>query len=123
MGKITLMKQTLADALGKLVGHELSSVTFVRDYVQLAFDGPGMNAYTMPTVACGSESLGLGQPGYRDGLCRQIGCKVERTEVDAQRVSIVFEGGAAISISLRDEDYRGPEALEFSLDDKCIWVV
>jgi hypothetical protein len=117
------MKQTLADALGKLVGHELSSVTFVRDYAQFAFDGPSMNTYTMPTVACGSENLSQGQPGYRDALCRQIGCRVERTEVDDQRMSIVFEGGAAVSISLRDEDYRGPEALQFSLDDKCDWVV
>jgi hypothetical protein len=117
------MGQTLADALKNLVGRELSSVTFVRDYVQLGFDGPGMSAYTMPTVACGSEDLSLGQPGYRDSLCGQIGCKVERTEVDAQQVAIVFEGGAVVSISLRDEDYRGPEALDFSLDDKCSWVV
>jgi len=117
------MKQTLADALGKLVGHELSSVTFVRDYVQLAFDGPSMNAYTTPTVTRGSESLTLGQPGYRDVLCRQIGCRVERTEVGDQRASVVFENGAAVSISLRGEDYRGPEALRFSLDDKCEWVV
>jgi len=120
----TPIKQTLADALAKLVGHELSSVTFVRDYLQLAFDGGGMNAYTTPTVACGSESLSLGQPGYRDSLCRQIGCRVERTEVDDQRVAIIFEGGAAVSISLREDDYRGPEALEFSLDGKDrIWVI
>lgn len=33
-------KQTIADALGALVGRDLSSVTFVRDYVQLEFDGP-----------------------------------------------------------------------------------
>jgi hypothetical protein len=117
------MKQTLADALGKLVGNELSSVTFVRDYVQLAFDGPSMHAYTTPSVACGSEVLSLGQPGYRDVLCKEIGCRVERTEVDNQRLSIVFENGVAVSISLRDEDYRGPEALRFSLDDKCDWVV
>jgi hypothetical protein len=115
---------TLADALGKLVGHELSSVTFLRDYVQLAFDGcGGMNAYTTPSVTCGSESLGLGQRGYRDSLCRQIGRRVESTEVDDRRVSIILEGGA-VSISLRDDDHRGPEVLEFSLDRKDrIWVV
>jgi hypothetical protein len=117
------MSQTLADALKNLVARELSSVTFVRDYVQLGFDGAGISAYTMPTVACGSERLSLGQAGYRDGLCRQIGSKVERTEVDSQLVAIVFEDGTVISISLRAEDYRGPEALQFALDDKCIWVV
>jgi len=119
----TPMSQTLADALGKLVGHKLSSVTFVADYIQLGFDGAGMNAYTTPTVTCGSDSLSLGQPGYRDVLCGQIGCRVERTEVDKQRVSIVFESGTEVSISLRDDDYRGPEALEFSLDKDRVWVV
>jgi hypothetical protein len=117
------MKQTLADALGTLVGHDLSSVTFVRDYVQLAFDGPGVNAYTMPTVTSGSESLTPGQPGYRDSLCRQIGCRVERTDADDRRVSIIFENGTMVSISLRDDDYHGPEALEFRLDKDSIWIV
>jgi hypothetical protein len=120
----TPMNQTLADALEKLVGQELSSVTSIRDYVQLAFEGASISAYTAPTVMCGSESLSLGQPGYRDGLCGQIGCRVERTEVDDLRVSIVFEGRVVVSISLRDDDYRGPEALEFSLDQRDrIWVV
>ena len=115
-------KQTLADALGRHVGSELSAVTFMRDYLQLAFDGPNMNAYTPPVVTCGSQSVSPGQPGYRD--CKQIGCGVERTEVDDQQVSIVFENGATVSISLRDDDYRGPEALEFWLDRKDrIWVV
>jgi hypothetical protein len=67
--KLSPMKQTLADALGTLVGRDPCSVTFVRDYVQLAFDGPpGLNAYTMPTVTSRSENLNLGQPGYRDSL-------------------------------------------------------
>jgi hypothetical protein len=124
MGEVTFMTETLADALAKLVGLDLSSVTFVRDYVQFEFDGPTMSAYTMPTVEFGPESLSLGQGGYRDILCKQIGCRVERTEVGNQRVSIVFESGVAFSISLRDDDYRGPEALEFWLDRKDkIWVV
>ena len=77
----------------------------------------------IPTVTFGSETLSLGQPGYRDCLCMQIGCRVERTDVNDQRVSIIFENGAAVSISLR-ENYRGAEALEFSLDPKDrIWVV
>jgi hypothetical protein len=117
--------QTLADALREIAGYVLSSVTFVRDYVQFAFDGPasaGLTAYTPPTVSWGAESHIWGQPGYRDALCRQIGCRVQRTEVDDQQVSIAFESGAAVLISLRDEDYRGPEALQFSLDKDRIWV-
>jgi len=120
----TPLKQTLADALQELVGHALSSVEFVADYVQFWFDGPCLTAFTSPTIASGFESFNPAEPGYRDGLCRQIGCRVERTEVDDQRASISFANGAVVSISLRDEDYRGPEALEFCLDKKDrIWVV
>lgn len=115
---------TLAEALAKLVGRALSSVDFYADCVQFWFDGPRLTAYTLPTFAWGSESLSSGQPGYQDGLCKQVGCRVERSEVDPQRVSIVFESGVTVSISLRDDDYRGPEALEFWLDHRvCIWVV
>jgi len=83
-----------------------------------------LRSYTPLTVTCGSEGFSLGQPGYRDALCKQIGCRVDHTDVDDQQVSIVFENGATVSISLRDNDYRGPEALEFWLDRKDrIWVV
>lgn len=115
-------KQTLESALGQIVGYVLSSVTFVMDYVQLAFDGPALTAYTLPMISLETGTLKWVQPGYRDALCAQIGRRVERTSVDRDHVAIVFSGGAAISISLRDEDYCGPEALEFSLDKDRKWV-
>jgi hypothetical protein len=117
------MNQTLADALGKLAGNALSSVEFVADYVQLRFDGPSLTAYTSPTVTCGSQTLSLGQPNYRDVLCGQIGRRVERAAIDSQRVSIIFENGPVVSVSLRNDTYQGPEALRFSLDENLIWVV
>ena len=52
----------------------------------------------------------------------KLGCVVERTEIDSQQVSIVFENRATVSISFHDDDDRAPEALEFRLDDR-IWVV
>ena len=116
------MNRTLTDALGELVGHVLSSVEFVADYVQLRFDDACITTYTLPTVAWGAENLNWSQPGYRDALCREIGCRVERAAVDGQQVSIAFESGTTLSISLRHADYRGPEALQFSLDKDRIWV-
>ncbi|MFZ0957912.1 MAG: hypothetical protein WAN60_16330 [Candidatus Sulfotelmatobacter sp.] len=114
---------TLAEALEKLVGRALSSVTFVADYIQFAFDGSGLTAYTLPIVSSGSERLGWGQAGYRDLLCKQICCRVQRVEVNDQRVSVLFKEGTVISISLLDKDYTGPEALQFSLDQQRIWIV
>jgi hypothetical protein len=114
---------TLADALQAVAGCVLSSVTFVADYVQFDFNGPGLTAYILPVVTMGSESLRWGEFGYRDALCLQIGRHVERVEADETHVAIIFEGGSAISISLLDKDYRGPEALQFSLNQDRMWVV
>jgi hypothetical protein len=114
---------TLADALKTLVGEQLSSVEFVADYVQLWFNGPCLTAHTPPTVSRGKEKLMWGDLRYRDALCEQIGRGVEHTLVDAEQAAVVFGNGATVSISLRERDYRGPEALEFWLDRKeRIWI-
>jgi hypothetical protein len=116
-------ERTLADALVELVGRSLSSVTFVMDYIQFGFDGSRLTAYTLPAVSRKSVNLIWGQPGYRDALCEQIGSRVASTGVNKQSVAITFDTGATISVSLRGDDYCGPEALEFSLEKDCIWVV
>ena len=115
---------TLKQAMSEIVGHQLSSVTFVQDYVQFDFDGSALTAYTLPSVNSGSRFLRWGETGYRDALCEQISHNIQQVEVDEEHVVLLFEGGAAISISLLDEDYTGPEALTFSLDrQQGIWVV
>jgi len=115
---------TLADGLKTLVGEQLSSVEFVADYVQLWFNGPCLTAHTPPTVSSDGNNLAWGDLRYRDALCEQIGRSVERTLVDAEQVAIVFDNGASVSISLREEDYRSSEALEFWIDRKDrTWVV
>jgi len=115
--------QALAQGLEKLTGEVLSSVEFVADYVQLRFNGPILSAYTHPTVTSGRETKVWGKPGYRDALCAQIDRRVERTDVTDERASIIYENGTVVSISLRDDDYRGSEALKFSLDDDNLWVL
>jgi hypothetical protein len=114
---------TLAHGLQEVVGRVLSSVTFVADYVQFDFNGPGLTAYTLPVVTVESGSLAWGESGYRDALCLQIGRHVKRAVADKKHVAIFFEGGSAIRISLLDKDYRGPEALLFSLNSDRMWVV
>jgi hypothetical protein len=56
----------------ELVGQELGSVVFVRDYVQLDFDGPRLSLYVWPTVVT-DRRVDFGEPGYRDALCELIG--------------------------------------------------
>jgi hypothetical protein len=107
----------------ELINHPLSSVEFVQEYVQLRFDGPTLTAYTPPTVGLASSGvLAWAQAGYRDALCDLIGSVVRSVEVQPDAVRLGFESGSAICVSLKDDDYRGPEALQFSLETGKTWV-
>ncbi len=119
------MFMTAADlnsAIGQLKGRVLSSVEFVQDYVQLRFDGPCLTAYTHPIVNPGTECLVWGASGYSDRLCEQIGSTVIAAGASGTEVSVGFESGAVISVSLLDEDYIGPEAVQFTSEDGSIWI-
>jgi hypothetical protein len=113
-------------ALQELVGEQLSSVTFVMDYLQLAFDGPTINAYTWPTVGVAEEVLRFGNPGYRDALCARIAVKVVSVRLPPDRIEIAFADGSMICISLRADDltagnqevaeFRGSQWMTFRPD-------
>ena len=117
----TEQDRTLADGLRKLIGSKLSSIEFVMDYVQLRYDGPTLTAYTTPTVVRDNDKYAWGGSGYRDALCDQISHELRQVEVDEQ-VRLTFDDGVSVLISLRDEDYTGPESLHFSLDKDHWWV-
>jgi hypothetical protein len=110
--------------IGIIVGEQLSAVTFVMDYVQLSFNGYGLTAITQPVVRVGTASVEWGQAGYRDTLCERI-THIVRTAsiVEGEEISIVFDDGSSIMVSLRQEDLRGysAEAATFEYDDH-LWV-
>jgi hypothetical protein len=98
-----------------VIGGELSAVTFVRDYVQLHFDGPTISAYTLPTVTVGDSVFSHISPGYRDALCARIGSTVRAAYADpGQQLRIDFSDGSALSISLRPEDRQVEEAAVYT---------
>ena len=115
--------KTLHEGLRELQGRDLSSVEFVMDYVQFYFGGPCLTAHIPPSVTTAlGHTLVPDKQCYRDALCERIGVKVRDTEADATGVAINFEDGAIFRISLREQDYRGPEALEFVNESGDIWV-
>jgi hypothetical protein len=98
--------------LEELRGEQLSAVTFVQDYLQLWFDGPGINVTNPLTVRVGQTSITSWQPGFRDTLCAQIAKIVAAVQVrDGEAFIIRFTDDSLISISLRREDYTSPEAI------------
>lgn len=115
--------KTLNYGLHELKGRDLSSIEFVRDYVQFRFDGPCLTVHIPPSVTTAlGHTLVPGEQCYRDSLCERIGVKVRDTEVDLTELAIHFEDGATFRISLREKDYRGPEAIEFINEAGDIWV-
>jgi len=108
--------------LEELVGREVSSVEFVRDYVQIRFDGPCMSAYTMPTVRTESgKVLDTSGVGYADALVKFIGKTVQAAHQREGAIEIRFADGAGLTVSLRDADRRVDEAATLTTDEKSIW--
>ena len=96
----------------ELIGEQLSAVTFVQDYFQLWFDGPGINVMNPTTVQSGQASSKSWDSEFRNMLCFQITKIVERFEIkDRESFSIIFEDYSTITVSIFPDDYTGPEAV------------
>jgi hypothetical protein len=113
----------MSDSLIKLdaiIAEQLSSVEFVLDYVQLHFGGPHIIAYVWPVVESGGEFLHFGGGRYRDALCERISRKVRMASIsEGDTVTIEFDDGATIRISLKPEDRKGPEAILYQAGSKA----
>jgi hypothetical protein len=96
----------------QLRGEQLSAVTFVQNYLQLWFDGPGINVTNPLTVQTAQALVTSWEPGFRDALCSQIAKIVAAVECRPGDAFVIrFEDGSQLSISLREQDYTTPEAL------------
>jgi hypothetical protein len=96
----------------ELHGVQLSAVTFVHDYLQLWFDGSGINVTNPLTVQAASAKTTSWQPGFRDALCAQITKVVASSELRPNDAFIIrFTDGSLVSVSLRPEDYTSAEAI------------
>ena len=103
--------------ISAIEGQELTAVEFVTDYLRLRFDGPMLTLYAWPHVLLADFSIAFGEPEYRNALCAQIGemvAKASLEEMDA--LTVEFESGTVIALSLREEDLSGPEAGSYSED-------
>ena len=104
----------MSDLVQQLVGNQLSAVTFVQDYLQLQFDGPTLNAMTVVTVITPKGLAKTGDDQFRNLLCSCIAKQVSRVELmNHEALVLHFADGSLVTVSLRDEDYRGAEAITF----------
>jgi len=107
--------------ISAIEGQELTAVEFVADYLRLRFDGPMLTLFAWPHILLAEFSIAYGEPEYRNALCAQIGemvAKASLEELDA--LTVEFESGTVIALSLREEDLSGPEAGSYSEDGSGI---
>jgi hypothetical protein len=107
--------------ISAIESQELTAVEFVSDYLRLRFGdagaGPMLTLYAWPHLLLADFSVAYGEPEYRNGLCAQMGetvAKASLEELDA--LTIEFESGTVLALSLREEDLDGPEAGSYSED-------
>jgi hypothetical protein len=99
----------------QLIGDELSGVTFVRDYIQLQFDPPPiMNILTPMIIESSGSQIAQSDVAFPNAIISQIGKLVSDLEYDPENyLRIVFSDSSKITISLKQQDYVGPEAIIF----------
>ena len=103
-----------AATLQDLVGEEVSAIAFVRDYVEVHFDGPILRSLSNPTVSERGVDYRFPEAGSRDALCRVIGSTVRAVKLEEGRaLELVTSDGSRITIPLDAASLRGPEAMHF----------
>lgn len=121
------MKQ---DGLQQLVGHDIDTVSFVRDFVELRIDYSIVRSHAVTTGTIDDVAWRFGDPGSADVMCRYIGRYITSIDVvDGDRITMHLERGATFVISLRPEDRVGVEAAHLvparpdgTLDASAMWI-
>lgn len=64
-----------SDYFSRIIGEQLSAVSFVMDYLQLQFNGYLLTVLTPLVVVSDDHSYTFADLGYRDALCERIAQK------------------------------------------------
>jgi hypothetical protein len=66
----------------------------------------------------GQDCQRPGDLHYRNTLCERITHKVENVVLTSEYLRIGFDDDAVFEISLKQEDYVGPEAINFQFPEE-----
>lgn len=90
----------MVSELSSLLGEELSAISFVRDYVELHFDGPVLRALSDPIVDIHGVSVQFPHERSRDMLCLLIGREVSAARETSEALEVEFDDDAAVRVPL-----------------------
>jgi hypothetical protein len=98
----------------ELAGQEVSGICFVRDYVEVHFDGPVLRCLSGPILRMNGREWVFPEDGSRDALCTLIGRTVESLSLDDDvRLSMRFDTDTELIVPLDRASRIGPEAMHF----------
>ncbi len=118
----TPMSEESRPNLQSLVGDELSSVCFVRDYIELHFDGPVLRCLGDVFVRGEKGVKQSGDDGFRDCLCRNIGDTVLVIgPAEGNEIEIEFSGNNLIRIVGREPGVEFAHFISFPDKSMQIW--
>lgn len=101
----------VAEARALLVGREVSAVSFVRDYVELHFDGPVVRAISEPLGMWGCSAWRFPKGQSLERLHAYIGLIVDDFVLQPGQYAQLAFGEHSFTVPLDDESRKGPEAL------------
>ncbi|WP_134669503.1 MULTISPECIES: hypothetical protein [unclassified Amycolatopsis] len=112
----------LAAPLQLLVGREISAVCFVRDYVELHFDGPVLRALTNPFGLYGCRGWRFPEGQSPVVMLSYIGTVIDHCELVPDRYLAVDSGEHRFAIPLDEDSRTGPEAAHLVGIDESGWT-
>jgi hypothetical protein len=118
-------ERLLRHPLAELVSpDDLASVTFVRGYFQLRFDGPPLNLYVLPWVYRDGDVLAPSDPGYMDAIVGQVGHTLAAVdELLDYGLVLDWDNGVRFAMPLDGTGLQGVEAAEFTGEHEfAIWT-
>lgn len=86
-----------------LIDFEVSAISFVRDYVEIHFDGPVVRLFDGPNIISKSDCIRFPSHGSRDSLCSLIGKRVLKIELSESSLNLYFECDFRISSQRNSE--------------------
>jgi hypothetical protein len=96
------------DALSRLIGGHLDTVSFVMDYVEFRIDYNVLRALSPPRVTLhDGTTTAFPEPGSRDALCHLIDTDVAQARLvngDEPRIEIRTSRGDVLCIDIDDTD-------------------
>lgn len=104
-------------ALRRLVGLEISAVCFVRDYVEVHFDGPVLRAVSHPFGLFGCHGWRFPEGSSPTFMRYYIGKTVDEVELIPDRLLAIDSGEHRFAVPLDPDTRPGPEAAHLLIPD------